>query len=38
MADALNVHYEGGHYDSFEDSGMFAERLTEDLHEVGHGK
>jgi hypothetical protein len=38
MADALNVHYESGHYDSFENSGMFAERLTEDLHEVGHGK
>lgn len=38
MANALTVHYETGDYDGFMDSGLFAERLTEDLHEAGHGK
>ena len=38
MANALKVHHLEGDYGDFKDSGMFAERLTEDLHEVGHGK
>jgi hypothetical protein len=38
LADALNVPYEEGQYDSFEESGKFAQRLTEDLHEAGRGK
>jgi len=38
MANVLNVHYEEGHYDSFESSPEFANRLTEDLLEVGDGK
>jgi hypothetical protein len=37
LAGTLNVHYEEGHYDSFEESSNFAQRLTEDLHEVGRG-
>jgi hypothetical protein len=38
MANALNAHFESGDYDSFENSEKFAQRLTEDLREAGHGK
>ena len=38
IANALNAHCESGHYDGFEDSTEFAHRLTEDMHEAGHGK
>ncbi|CZR67373.1 uncharacterized protein PAC_17272 [Phialocephala subalpina] len=36
MANALNIHFESGDYDRFEDSEKFAQRLTEDLREAGH--
>jgi hypothetical protein len=38
MANALTVRYEKGEYDGYVDSGLFAARLTEDLHENGKGK
>lgn len=38
IANALNSRCESGQYDEFQDSTRFAQRLTEDTHEVEHGK
>jgi hypothetical protein len=38
IANALNSYCECGQYDEFQDSTKFAQRLTEDMHEAGHGK
>lgn len=38
LADIIMLHLEEGQYDSFEDSDLFAERLTKDLLDTGCGK
>jgi hypothetical protein len=38
VANALNAHCKSGHYDEFEDSSKFSQRLTEDMYKASHGK
>lgn len=38
IANAIETHCENGDYDEFEDSAKFAQRLTKDMQEAGHGE